>query len=181
MWIQRRPARAATGRQAGTGSSFLVRMGLPMPLAAFVAWLVTAGGGLCLAAIWLIEYDPSGAPTRLPKTVVTAHGLLAVAGLYVWWEYVSTEKSGLALAAVLILAMVTLLGFTMGARWIKVYRAHKNPSPAPLTLAAAGDAGRPNPVPPERHLPLPLVIAHGVLAMATIGLVLLAALDIGGN
>lgn len=108
-----------------------------MPLAAFVAWLVTAGGGLCLAAIWLIEYDPSGAPTRLPKTVVTAHGLLALAGLYVWWEYVSTEKSG--------------------------------------------HAGRPNPVPPERHLPLPLVIAHGVLAMATIGLVLLAALDIGGN
>ncbi len=36
-------------------------------------------------------------------------------------------------------------------------------------------------MPPERHLPLPLVIAHGVLAMATIGLVLLAALDIGGN
>jgi hypothetical protein len=45
MWIQRRPARAAAGRQAGTGSSFLVRMELPMPLAAFVAWLVTAGGG----------------------------------------------------------------------------------------------------------------------------------------
>jgi hypothetical protein len=138
-----------------------------MPLAALIVWLVTAGGGLCLAAIWLIEYDPALAPTRLPRTAVSAHGLLAVTGLYLWWKYVSSDRSGLALTAGLILVPVVLLGLLMGSRWIKVYRAHKNPAP-PLTSQGG--------IPPERHLPLPLVIAHGVLGVATVVLVALAGL-----
>jgi|HubBroStandDraft_6_1064221.scaffolds.fasta_scaffold1325073_1 hypothetical protein len=138
-----------------------------MPLAAFIVWLVTAGGGLCLAAIWLIEYDPALAPTRLPRTAVSAHGLLAVIGLYLWWKYVSSDRSGFALTAGLILVPVVLLGLLMGSRWIKVYRTHKNPA---LTSGGAG-------IPPERHLPLPLVIAHGVLGVATVLLVALAGLS----
>jgi hypothetical protein len=138
-----------------------------MSLAALIVWLVTAGGGLCLAAIWLIEYDPALAPTRLPRTAVSAHGLLAVTGLYLWWKYVSSDKSGLALTAGLILVPVVLLGLLMGSRWIKVYRAHKNPA---LTSGGGG-------IPPERHLPLPLVIAHGVLGVATVVLVALAGLS----
>jgi hypothetical protein len=33
----------------------------------------------------------------------------------------------------------------------------------------------------ERNLPVPVVIAHGVFAAATIVLVLLTALDVGGS
>jgi multisubunit Na+/H+ antiporter MnhB subunit len=137
-----------------------------MPLAAFIVWLVTAGGGLCLAAIWLIEYDPALAPSRLPRTAVSAHALLALAGLYLWWKYLSSDKPGLALTAGAILVVVVLLGLLMGSRWIKVYRAHRNPAP----LSPGGG------IPPERHLPLPLVVAHGVLGLATVLLVALVAL-----
>jgi hypothetical protein len=140
-----------------------------MPLAAFIVWLVTAGGGLCLAAIWLIEYDPALSQTRLPRTAVSAHALLAAAGLYLWWKYLSDDKPGLALTAGVILVFVVLLGLLMGSRWIKVYRTHRNP--APLSPGGGG-------IPPERHLPLPLVIAHGVLGVATVVLVVLAGLSV---
>ncbi|MFG2132980.1 hypothetical protein ACGFNV_34985 [Streptomyces sp. NPDC048751] len=41
---------------------------------------------------------------------------------------------------------------------------------------AAGDEA----APAERHLPVPVVAAHGVLAATTLVLVLLAALEVGG-
>ncbi|HEX9352754.1 MAG TPA: hypothetical protein VF933_02895 [Streptosporangiaceae bacterium] len=51
-----------------------------MSLAALFSWMITAGGGLYLLTIWLIEYDhefQSGAATRLPVPVISAHGLFA--------------------------------------------------------------------------------------------------------
>jgi hypothetical protein len=143
-----------------------------MAVAAFVTWIVAALGGLVLAMIWLIEYDESVSRTRLPRTVVGAHGLLAVAGLAVWYAYLSTNSSRSAWAAALVLAVVTLLGLVMGRRWIGVYRAHS-------AFRSGGDAGRG--VPPERHLPLPIVIAHGLLGGATVVLVALTALKIRGS
>ena len=53
-----------------------------MTLAALITWFVTAAGGICLLAIWLVEYDHKDAATRLPRTVVSAHALLALAA---WW------------------------------------------------------------------------------------------------
>ena len=47
-----------------------------MSLIALVTWITTAGGGLYLLSIWLIEYDKdfqSVAATRLPPAVLTAH------------------------------------------------------------------------------------------------------------
>ena len=58
-----------------------------MSLAALLTWIITAGAGLYLLTIWLIEYDrefQSAAATRLPVPVISAHALLAVAGLGVW-------------------------------------------------------------------------------------------------
>ena len=55
-----------------------------MSLAALFSWLITAGGGLYLLTIWLIEYDhefQAGAATRLPVPVISAHALLAITGL----------------------------------------------------------------------------------------------------
>jgi manganese efflux pump family protein len=41
--------------------------------------------------------------------------------------------------------------------------------------------GRSGHTPPERHLPLALVITHGVMATITVALVLLTALDVFGS
>jgi hypothetical protein len=160
-----------------------------MALVALIAWLCTVSMGLYLLAIWLIEYDrefQSAAATRLPVPVIGTHALLAFGGLAVWALYLITDRSGLAWVAALTLGVVALLGLTMALRWIRVYRTHSPPPPAALRAVPVpvGARARPGigagtatvPVPPERHFPLPVVIAHGTFAAATIVLVLLTAL-----
>lgn len=55
-----------------------------MRIFALFTWVATAFAGLYLLAVWLIEYDiggPGGAVSRLPRTVVSGHLLLAASGL----------------------------------------------------------------------------------------------------
>jgi len=153
----------------------------PMTLAALITWFITAAVGICLLAIWLVEYDRKDAATRLPRTVVSAHALFALAGLVVWSAYLTSDASRLAWTAAVILAVVMLLGLTMAVRWIGVHRAHKTPSAVMVPVGAGADSLTPAPVPPERNLPVPVVIAHGLLAMANVVLVILTALDVGGS
>jgi hypothetical protein len=155
-----------------------------MALAALVTWLITASAGLYLLAIWLIEYDrefQSAAATRLPVPVISAHVLLAVGGLAVWGLYLITDAFRLAWVAVAVLAVVALLGLTMAARWVGVYRTHSAPAAVTVPAGAQGASSGRVPVPPERHFPLPVVIGHGVLAVTTILLVLLTALHVFGG
>jgi hypothetical protein len=148
-----------------------------MPLAALFTWIVTASAGLYLLTIWLIEYDrefQSAAATRLPVPVISAHALLAVAGLVVWAGYLITDTPRLAYAAALTLVLVAALGLTMAVRWIKVYRAH---DAAAVRGTAGGIAA-----PPERNFPLSVVIGHGIFAAATIVLVVVTAVgELGGS
>ena len=105
-----------------------------MTLAALVTWLITAGAGLYLLTIWLIEYDrefQSAAATRLPVPVISTHALLAVSGLAIWGVYLVTDRPRLAWAAASILVVVAILGFTLAARWIRVYRAYAAPVGSP--------------------------------------------------
>lgn len=109
-----------------------------MSLAALFSWLITASGGLYLLTIWLIEYDhefQAGAATRLPVPVISAHALLAIAGLGLWGYYLFSGAARLAWAAVAVLAIVAVLGLIMAARWIVVYRAHRTPR---VAVAATG-------------------------------------------
>ena len=150
-----------------------------MAIVALVVWLGTAAGGLYLLAIWLIEYDrdyQTTKATRLPIPVIGTHALLAVAGLAVWSAYVLLDSDRLAWTAVAILGCVAALGITMAGRWFRSRRA---------AIAGAGrgapPGSAPEPVPPERHFPVPVVIGHGVFAAATIALVLLTALGVGSS
>ena len=173
-----------------------------MSLAALFSWLITAGGGLYLLTIWLIEYDhefQSGAATRLPVPVISAHALLAITGLGLWGYYLFSGSPRLAWAAVALLAVVATLGLIMASRWIVVYRTDRAPrlavatagahsAPGGLFNPAATDptgAGRDGPAgvsgPPERHFPLPVVVAHGLFATVTIVFVVLTALHVGGS
>jgi hypothetical protein len=148
-----------------------------MSLAALLTWIITAGAGLYLLTIWLIEYDgefQSAAATRLPIPVISAHALLAVAGLVVWGVYLITDTPRLALAAAATLVVVAALGLTMAVRWLAVYRAHDS---AAVRGQRAGIT-----VPPERNFPLPVVIGHGLFAVATLILVVVTAVgEIGGS
>jgi hypothetical protein len=144
-----------------------------MSIAALSTWIITILGGLILLVIWIIEYDrefQSAAATRLPVPVISAHALLAMGGLMLWIGYLLLDEERLAWASVAVLGAVAVLGLTMAVRWIRVYRAFAAPGPS-LT--------REIPVPAERNFPLPVVVAHGVLAVTTFVLVLFTALGAG--
>jgi hypothetical protein len=69
--------------------------------------------------------------------------------------------------AVGILAVIAALGLTMFTRWIPVHQAFTAAEPGPGYLSA--DFG----FPAKREFPVSVVAGHGVLAVATVTLVLL--------
>ena len=180
-----------------------------MAVLALIFWSATALGGLYLLAIWLIEYDPDfqyAAASRLPALVITGHVLFAVVGLLSWVIFLITDKEMYSWTSAGALAAIATLGFTMAIRWIAVYRTWRRASvpadPMPYaygayTLTAWGtmraratrtpgsssDEVRPwqLAVPPERHFPVSVVIAHGILAVTTVVLVVLTCLGVGGS
>ena len=144
-----------------------------MSVVALFTWMVTILAGLILLIIWIIEYDREfqrAAATRLPVPVISAHVLLAGGGLILWIAYLLVDQERLAWAAAAVLGAVAVLGLIMAARWIRVYRAFAAPGPS-LTRRVT--------VPAERNFPLPVVVAHGILAVATLVLVLFTALGAG--
>jgi hypothetical protein len=156
---------------------------------ALITWFVTALGGLYMLAVWLIENDVTDqrhSASRLPLPVIVGHVSLALTGLGVWVAYLLFDRQVLAWASLCILGCIALLGATMFARWIPVYRA-ADVVAAPALVQAGGAAG-PAPAaqvlhdtPPEGNFPLVVVLAHGTLAVATVVLVLLTALGVGGS
>ncbi|WP_433678894.1 hypothetical protein [Nocardia sp. CA-119907] len=136
-----------------------------MGIAALITWLLTAVGGFVLLGTWIAKggaRQPS--TTHLPAPVVFGHFLLAVAGLVVWIVYLVVDSTALAWIAFALLVPVALLGFTMLARWLPVYRARTSMAPDP---------------PAERHFPVAVVGGHGVFAVVTVVLVFLTALGVG--
>jgi hypothetical protein len=144
-----------------------------MGVAALATWMITIFGGLILLVIWIIEYDnefQSVAATRLPVPVISVHALLGMGGIMLWVSYLLLDQQRLAWATVAVLGVVAVLGLTMAARWIRIYRAFAAPGPS-LTRTKA--------VPAERNFPLAVVIAHGILAVTTVILVVLTAVGSG--
>jgi hypothetical protein len=163
-----------------------------MSLFALASWILTAGGGLYLLSIWLIEYDKdlqAVAATRLPPPVLAAHVTLAGGSLLLWIYYLFYDDDGVAWISAIGLSVAAVLGLVMAFRWISVYRAKRDSirleriarvwqhrGVAVLDRPAQVVAG-----PPERNFPLPVVIAHGTFAAATLTLVLLTAFGVGGS
>src|SRR5438067_8548179 len=97
-----------------------------MSIAALITWLITAAGGFYLLGSWIARggaRQQRDGTSRFPAPVIFSHFLLAAAGLVVWIIYLIASKTALAWAAFIILLPVALLGFTMFARWIPVYRS----------------------------------------------------------
>jgi len=138
-----------------------------MAWAALISWIVTAGGGFVLLALWLSRggmRQREGRQIRPP--LILSHFALAATGLVLWIIYVVNDSDALAWIAFAILVAVALLGWTMFALWWSRRQAG-----ATSPEAASG-------VPAEQHFPVPIVALHGLLAVTTVVLVLLAALDV---
>lgn len=135
-----------------------------MEIAALIAWVVTALGGFVMLARWLQAGGHRPDASRLPTPIVFGHFLLAAAGLVVWIIYVANDNDTLAWVAVAMLVLIALGGFTLLARWL------------PAVRGTAGDATT-----ADRHIPLPVVAAHGLLAVTTVVLVVLTAAGVGGS
>ena len=106
------------------------------------------------------------------------HFLLAAAGLVLWIVYLAIDADSLTWVAFAVLVVVALLGFTMFSRWLPARR----PAAAVSAGGPGAHAGGATSVEPaERHLPVPVVAVHGLLAVVTVVLVLLTALGAGGS
>jgi hypothetical protein len=141
-----------------------------MEWAALIAWVVTAGGGFVLLAIWLSrggmqQGRESGRRIRPP--LILSHFLLAATGLVIWIIYVASDSDALAWVAFAILVLVALLGWTMFAIW---YQRRQR--------SAVAEAVNPG-TPAEQHFPVPVVALHGLLAVTTVVLVFLTAIGVG--
>jgi hypothetical protein len=157
-----------------------------MATAALVTWLVTAVLGATMLTMWARagglraagvgagaggtattaggrEAAPGGeaAPgrTAFPPALVFGHPLLAVAGLVVWIVFLVTGVGLLAWVGFALLLLVVGGGAVLFRRW----------------------TGERRPDLAESRLPKPVVYLHGVFAVVTLLLVLLAALGVGGR
>jgi manganese efflux pump family protein len=143
-----------------------------MKWVALVTWVLTAGGGFVLLGLWLKnggmrQAGQAGDRIRPPR--ILSHFALAATGLVVWIIYVAADTEALAWVALVLLAIVALLGFSMLFIWLR-QGSHR-----PAT--AAGTTG--DSVPAERYFPNVIVAVHGVLAATTLVLVVLVAAGVG--
>ena len=152
-----------------------------MDVAALILWILTAAGGYVLLGTWLAKGGTGSAGSNFPSGLVFGHLLLATAGLLLWIVYVGTDRNGVGWLAFAALLIVALLGFTMFARWIPLHRgtsrhgATVGGTGTSSGTATAATATMTTAVaePAERHFPVPVVVGHGLLAAATLVLVLL--------
>src|ERR671910_606162 len=115
-----------------------------MEWAALISWIVTAGGGLVLLALWLRhggmrQREPG---RRIRPPLILSHFALAATGLVLWIIYVISDSDALAWIAFAILVAVALLGWTMFAIWWKRRKVRGAVAPASTPV-----------VPAEQHFP----------------------------
>lgn len=140
-----------------------------MEWAALISWIITAGGGFVLFGLWLRhggmrQHQPG---RQIRPVLILSHFGLAAAGLVLWIIYVIGDSDVLAWIAFATLVAVALLGWTMFAIWWQRRQAR-------ATVEPDSTPG----LPAEQHFPVPIVALHGLLAVTTLVLVFLAAIDV---
>jgi manganese efflux pump family protein len=150
---------APGGTLAASGGSRLGFNELATQVAALLAWLATAGSGGWILIRW---WRAGGRPTRprgradtaAPSAVILGHVGLGLLGLAVWTLFMITGWMALAWISVGLLAPVAGLGMTVLI------------------------SGLPSPSSPSRsgRQPVAAIAAHALFVLATLLLVLLAAI-----
>jgi hypothetical protein len=152
-----------------------------MEWAALITWILTAGGGFVMLALWLGnggmeqgERSTAGGNPLIRPPLILGHFALAATGLVLWIIYVASDSDALAWIAFILLLIVAALGFTMFGIWLK-----QRNSPARATTAPAGEPSAGPEGAAEQRFPTAIVGAHGVLAATTLVLVFLTAIGVG--
>ncbi|MFL5820419.1 MAG: hypothetical protein ACJ76S_07020 [Solirubrobacteraceae bacterium] len=150
-----------------------------MKWAALITWVLTAGGGFVMLGLWL-KHGGRGqrrrSDRRISPPMIFGHFALAATGLVIWIVYVVSDQDVLAWVAVALLVPVALLGFTMLAIWVQ-----QRQQPAQVAMPAQAPPGPAGGQPAEQRFPVPVVILHGLLAVATLALAVLTAAGVGGS
>jgi len=127
-----------------------------------VVWLVTAVGGFTLIGIWLQHGGAGSAATRrFPKPLPFLHGLTAVISLVLFLVYIFADMDSLKIVTLVGLLITAVLGIAMFVMWLGGARMR--------TASAGADSA------PEDHFPTPIVTLHGIAAVATLVLYIVAA------
>jgi len=163
------PSGAAAGPPGGEGTATASapagsRLGFSeraAEVAALVAWLATAGsGGWILGRWWRAGGRPARGrdrtDTTAPSAVILGHAGLGLLGLVLWAVFMATGWAALAWIAVGLLCPVAGLGLAVLFSGL----------PRPRSHASAPRSGR---------QPVAVIAAHGLFVLATLLLVLLAA------
>ena len=157
--------------------------GVPLGLAALMAWFVTAAAGSYLLAGWraaggLRRRRP--AASLVPVTVLSHFGL-AVAGLGLWIAFVITGTRVLAWVGVGLIVLIAGLG--MSAFSAALPEPGRSASPVGPGPAGPDPVARvqpqADPGSSKVRTPVAVIAVHGTLATATILLVFLAAIGAG--
>jgi hypothetical protein len=127
--------------------------------AALGAWILAAVAGGYLLVIWILNGGRSTKVTRFPILVVVGHPLAAAGGLGVWVAYLVTGNAACAWAAFIALLVVVLQGFMLFTRWL-VGRGGRHARGA------------------EQAFPAAAVAVHGAVAVTTVVLVFLTAIQV---
>jgi hypothetical protein len=127
-----------------------------MQWAALIAWLATAAGGSMLILQWS-RHGGTVQDAGIHSARLLSHASLAVIGLALWITYIVTNSDAFGWIAVATLAAVAAIGISMLTLWLRGRSG---------AIATA--------VPAEANFPLPIVVAHGLLATITVTLSLLA-------
>jgi hypothetical protein len=154
-----------------------------MEWVALIAWLLTAGGGFIMLAIWLQRggmRQQVEAGNRIRPPLLLSHFGLAATGLVLWIIYLASDSDALKWIAFIIILIVALLGWTMFAIW---YRQRQKAgvsaaAPASPTNPAASPGGL---VPAEQHFPVSVVTIHGITAVVTVVTVFLTVIGVGAD
>ena len=104
-------------------------------------------------------------PTRrFPKPLPWLHGLAAVISLVLFLIYLIADTDALKPVVLIGLLITAVLGIAMFVMWLGRARMQQSP-------AVGADVARA----PEDHLPTPIVAIHGIAAVATLILYIIAA------
>jgi hypothetical protein len=170
---------------------------VPLNLAALAAWAVTVLAGTRLLAGWIARGGLRRGYARVagvPRAVIVGHFTLALTGLGIWIAFLATGTAALAWMAVAVVLSVAGLGMATLAGGLPEQRqpsgGPREPQPAatgPRATQPAGTGSAGTGLPSARipaigvpaGKPLPIIALHGVLASATILLVVLAAIGAG--
>jgi hypothetical protein len=147
---------------------------------ALIAWVATAGVGLSLMGIWFGRggLRRTGARRLTPQLLLT-HIAPAVTGLLLWITFLITDEALFAWMAFGILLVVALVGSIQFFIWQQRRAGILKATKASWDLPPAQAEDRS--LPAEQHFPVGAVVLHGLLAIATVTLVLITALDETGE